>query len=83
MIAELMTLLKDKKKMSLTDLSVLAKQKVEVTEQIMEQLVRKGKVKKEAIACFGCMKECSACVSRSDLIYYEIIEDETGDPKSN
>ncbi|MFA5498660.1 MAG: FeoC-like transcriptional regulator [Candidatus Cloacimonadia bacterium] len=83
MIPELLRLLKENKKMSLTDLSILSKQKLEVIEQILEQLVRKGKVKKENIACFGCMKDCSACVARSDLIYYEITEDEAADPKSN
>jgi DNA-binding IscR family transcriptional regulator len=73
MIPELLTILRERKKISLKELSVLAKQKEEVTEQIMEQLVKRNIVKKSIIECHGCLKDCSACLSRSDLIFYELI----------
>ena len=74
MIPELISILKERKRVTLSDISVMAKIKEEVTEQIMEQLVRKKRVRKETIACTGCMKDCSSCIKRGDLIYYEIIE---------
>jgi len=83
MIPELLAIFEEKKRLSLSELSALSRQKAEVVEQILEQLVRKGKVHKEAIACFGCMKDCSACVSRNDLIYYELVKNEAGDSKSS
>ncbi len=74
MIPEIITILKERKKLSLRELSILSKQKEEVTEQIMEQLARKKLVRKKEINCSGCLKECSACLTRGELIFYEIIE---------
>lgn len=74
MIPELLVILKQRKRLSLSDLSILAKQREEVTEQIMEQLVRKKRVKKVEIDCHGCLKDCASCIKRGDLIYYEINE---------
>ena len=72
MIPELLAILKERKRVSLTELSILSKQREEVVEQIMEQLSRKEVVNKETIVCHGCMKDCSTCIKRGDLIYYEI-----------
>lgn len=71
MIPELLAVLQERKRVSLRELSVLCKQKEEVTEQIMEQLIRKNKAVKRTIECSGCRKDCTACSSRGDFIYYE------------
>jgi hypothetical protein len=71
MIPELLSILGEHKRISLTELSLLAKISEEVVEQIMEQLVRKQQAKKETIRCQGCMKDCMGCVKRGDLIFYE------------
>jgi len=72
-IPELLAIIKEKKRISLSDLSVLSKQREEVIEQIMEQLSRKNLVKKDTILCHGCMKDCTTCLKRGDLIFYEIV----------
>jgi len=69
----LLAIIAEKKRISLSDLSVLSKQREEVVEQIMEQLSRKDLVKKDTIFCHGCMKDCASCIKRGDLIFYEII----------
>ena len=74
MIPELIAILEQRKKVSLSELSILAGHREEVTEQIMEQLVRKKRVKKVEIDCHGCLKDCASCIKRGDLIYYEIKE---------
>lgn len=72
MIPQLLAILEERRKVSLTELSLMSKLREEVVEQIMEQLCRKERVKKETIICHGCMKDCATCLKRGDLIFYEI-----------
>jgi len=77
MIPELLAVLKEHRRISLTEISILVKLPEEVVEQIMEQLVSKQRVRKETIRCQGCMKDCLSCVKRGDLIFYESREPTT------
>ena len=73
MILELLDIIEKRDRISLSELSALSRLREEVVEHIMEQLIRKNKAKKIIIECHTCMKDCSSCIKRGNLIIYDSV----------